>query len=96
MFIRNIPIYVSKMMFTIVAISYYLFPPSGYIHNNSYYLIDVTNQSTRWGVWSPSELNLNQSWSDEHGLNSLQILSYLLSAYRITSNNVYLKAFKVR
>jgi cell division inhibitor SulA len=58
--------------------------------------MDVTNQSTRWGVWSPSQLNLNRSWSDEHGLNSLQILSYLLSSYRITEKSIYLRAFMVR
>ena len=68
----------------------------GYIYNGSYDLIDVTNQSTRWGVWSPSQLNLNRSWSDEHGLNSLQILSYLLSSYRITGKSVYIRAFRVR
>ena len=70
-------------------------PPSGYIHKNSYDLVDVTNHSTRWGVWSPAQLNLNQSWSDEHGLNSLQILSYLLSAYRITGKSLYIGAFMV-
>ena len=75
---------------------YIMLPRTGYIHNNSFDLIDVTNQSTRWGVWSPDQLNLNQSWSDEHGLNSLQILSYLLSAHRITGKSVYFKAFMVR
>ena len=71
---------------------------TGYIKNNGYYLIDVTNQSTRWGVWgvwAPEQLNLNQSWSDERGLNSLQILSFLLSAYRITEKTDYLSAWKV-
>lgn len=68
---------------------------TGYIKTNGYYLIDVTNQSTRWGVWAPEQLNLNQSWSDERGLNSLQILSFLLSAYRITEKADYLSAWKV-
>ena len=66
-----------------------------YIKNNGYYLIDVTNQSTRWGVWAPEQLNLNRSWSDERGLNSLQILSFLLSAYRITKKTDYLSAWEV-
>jgi len=66
----------------------------GYIKDNGYYLIDVTNHSTQWGVWAPEQLNLNQSWSDERGLNSLQILSYLLSAYRITGKADYLTAWK--
>ena len=67
----------------------------GYIHNNSYYLIDVTNHSTRWGVWNPQPLNFNYSWSDEHGLNSLQIVTYLLSAYRLTGREEYLQAWAV-
>jgi hypothetical protein len=66
----------------------------GYIHNNSYYLIDVTNRSTRWGVWNPQPLNFNCSWSDEHGLNSLQIVTYLLSAHRLTGKAEYLQAWK--
>jgi hypothetical protein len=65
----------------------------GYIHNNSYYLIDVTNQSTTWGVWNPQPLNLNSSWSDEHGLNSLQITTFLLSAHRLTGREEYLQAW---
>ena len=68
---------------------------TGYIHNNSYYLIDVTNQSTTWGVWNPQPLNFNQSWCDEHGLNSLQIVTFLLSAYRLTGREEYLQAWTV-
>ena len=69
--------------------------PPGYIVSNDYYLIDVTNRSTRWGVWSPNQLNNNQTWADERGLNSLQILSHLLSVYRITDNPVYLQSWMV-
>ena len=57
--------------------------------------MDVTNQSTRWGVWAPEQLNLNRSWADDRGINSLQILSYLLSAFRITGKEKYLTAWKV-
>lgn len=59
------------------------------------YLIDVTNHSTRWGVWNPEQLNFNQSWADEHGLNALQALAFLLSAYRITGKAEYLTTWKV-
>ena len=61
---------------------------------NGYKLIDVTGQPTRWGVWSPDQLNLNQSWADEHGVNSLQILTFLLSAYHITKNDSYWSSWK--
>lgn len=69
---------------------------SGYIKRNKYYLIDVTGRPTRWGVWAPEQINFNQSWADEHGLNSLQILTYLLSAYRVTRKGDYLEGWLVR
>lgn len=72
------------------------FSTSGYIKQNKYYLIDVTGLPTRWGVWAPEQINLNQSWADEHGLNSLQILTYLLSAYRVTGKGDYLEGWLVR
>ena len=68
---------------------------AGHIMYNGYKLIDVTGQPTRWGVWSPDQLNLNQSWADERGLNSLQILSFLLSAYHVTKDGSYWKAWNV-
>ena len=58
-------------------------------------MLDVGNQSTHLGVWSPSQLNGNQSWADKKGLNSLQILTYLLSAYRITADSRFLHTWKV-
>ena len=67
----------------------------GHIVSNGYKLIDVTGRPTRWGVWSPDQLNLNQSWADEHGVNSLQMLTFLLSAYHITTNYSYWKTWKV-
>merc|ERR1711871_959507 len=35
------------------------------------------DHETRWGHWDPADLNGKFSWSDERGLNSLQIVSYL-------------------
>ena len=71
------------------------YPCTGHIVSNGYKLIDVTGQPTRWGVWSPDQLNLNQSWADEHGLNSLQMLTFLLSAFHVTKNNSYWNTWKV-
>lgn len=68
---------------------------TGHIVSNGYKLIDVTGEPTRWGVWSPDQLNLNQSWADEHGLNSLQMLTFLLSAYHVTKNYSYWNSWKV-
>jgi nicotinamidase-related amidase len=38
------------------------------------------------GKWSPEYLNHNLTWTDQNGLNSLQIVSWLLSAYRLTGD----------
>ena len=78
-----------------IHLPHFLFLLTDHIKSNGYYLIDVTNQSTRWGVWAPEQLNLNRSWADDRGINSLQILSFLLSAFRITGNEKYLSAWKV-
>ena len=71
-----------------------LFPPEN-IKDNNYTLKDITNRTTRWGVWTPSVINFNQTWGDEHGLNSLEILSGLLSAFRITGKVEYMEAWQV-
>ena len=47
-------------------------------------------------MWAPEQINFNQSWADEHGINSLQILTYLLSAYRVTGKEEYLEGWLVR
>ena len=66
-----------------------------YIRTNEYVLLDVTNQSTHWGAWSPAQLNGNHSWAGQRGLNSLQMLAYLLSAYSVTGHDRFLHAWKV-
>ena len=53
------------------------------IVRNGLVFIDVDGKHrTRWGVWDPSDMNGNWSWSDERGLNSLQVLSFLLSTLK--------------
>ena len=44
----------------------------------------------RWGHWAPQDLNDNADWNEERGVNSIQILSFLLAAYAYTGNDVYL------
>eukprot|EP00698_Gefionella_okellyi_P011765 TRINITY_DN3128_c0_g1_i6.p1 TRINITY_DN3128_c0_g1~~TRINITY_DN3128_c0_g1_i6.p1 ORF type:complete len:489 (-),score=112.82 TRINITY_DN3128_c0_g1_i6:47-1513(-) len=62
------------------------------ILKNNYYYIDVTGQPTRWGMWNPDVLNNDPDWQEERGLNSIQILAYLSSAYAVTGNVTYLHA----
>lgn len=65
-----------------------------YIVENNFMLIDVTGKPTTWGRWNPQYLEDTSSWYDEQGINSLQILSWLLSAYRITNDDFFLNAYQ--
>jgi hypothetical protein len=67
-----------------------------YIVKNDFFLVDVTGRPTTWGVWNPQVLNLNSSYSDERGLNSLQMLSFLLAAYRLSGDDSFTAAYQVR
>jgi hypothetical protein len=63
-----------------------------YIVENGFTLIDYTGKPTRWGIWSPEYINYNRSWSDQRGLNSLQILSWLSMAAEVTGDASLLDA----
>lgn len=60
-----------------------------YIIDNGYVLVDIDGKHTRWGVWAPERLNEDPHWAAERGINSLEILSYLKTAYHITGNEKY-------
>ena len=59
----------------------------GGIVKHDYELIDITGNATTWGRWSPQYVNDFRGYSDERGLQSLQILSYLSAATNMTSND---------
>ena len=56
------------------------------IINDGFVLKDITGLTTHWGVWAPKDLNGEFGWSDERGLNSLQMLSYLFAALKHSTN----------
>jgi hypothetical protein len=60
---------------------------------NNYYLIDKDGKPTRWGVWNPQDLNDSPDWVDDRGTNSLQMLSYLLLAYKLNGDPYFLDHF---
>lgn len=67
---------------------------TGGILTNDYYLIDpFTNAPTSWGYWGPVALNDNPEHYSERGSNSIEILSYLASAYSVTEDAKYKDAF---
>lgn len=46
----------------------------------------------RWGIWAPSYVNGLRSWSDQRGLNAMQMLSFLNAAYVVTGNATFMDA----
>lgn len=60
-----------------------------HILENNYKLRDADGEYTRWGNWNPDDLNRNDFWSDEHGTNALEMLSFLKSAYRMSGDEKY-------
>ncbi len=65
----------------------------GLIKNN-YNFIDIDGSHTRWGVWSPDQLNNDPDWSSEKSLNSFELLAYLKLAAGITENEKYEKEYR--
>ena len=66
------------------------------IVQNGYLLIGTNNRSTTWGKWSPEYVNKDRDFSDERGLQSLQILSFLSASLSVSSSSpdMFRKAFE--
>ena len=66
-----------------------------HILKHGYNLVDYDGTPTRWGHFSPDDMNRNEAWHSERGLNSYSILTYLAIASHITGDphyrEVYLK-----
>ena len=67
----------------------YLCAVVDHILENNYKLRDADGKYTRWGNWNPDDINRNDFWSDEHGTNALEMLSFLKSAYRMSGDEKY-------
>jgi hypothetical protein len=52
-------------------------------------LVDHDGTPTRWARYDPSELNFDTRWFYERGLNSLSMLSYLMTTAHITGDARY-------
>lgn len=64
---------------------------AGHILDNGYYLIDMDGLHTRWGVWAPERLN--GDWKPQQGLNSLEMLCILKTAWRLTDEDRFIAAY---
>lgn len=48
-----------------------------HIMTHNYRLCDIDGLPTTWGNWNPDELNRNDRWFNERGVNSFEMLSFL-------------------
>lgn len=60
-----------------------------YLMNHNYNFIDVDGKHTRWGVWSPDQLNRDPEWASEKSINSFELLAFLKFTYGITHDKKY-------
>jgi hypothetical protein len=58
-----------------------------------YTLVGESGKMTRWGVWGPQFINDDPTWTDQRGLNSIEILSHLKVAIHITGDAKYQAAY---
>jgi hypothetical protein len=57
---------------------------SAYIVASNFTLVDITGKATTWGHWDPPTLNSNRDWSDDRGINSLQVIGWIAAALNVT------------
>lgn len=65
----------------------------GIVRNNFTLVGAMSKHKTTWGRWDPEDLNDDPFWYDERGVNSNQILTYLVNAFAITEMEVFRDAF---
>ncbi|MDQ1257701.1 MAG: hypothetical protein QG656_2307, partial [Candidatus Hydrogenedentes bacterium] len=65
-----------------------------HIVSNGFVLVDIDGKHTRWGVWAPERLNGDPDWAAEQGINSLEILSYLKTAYHVSGDAKYQEQYE--
>lgn len=59
--------------------------------SHDFQLFDHDGKPTRWARFSPKELNADLNWAFDRGINSLSILSYLITTAHITGDDSYRK-----
>jgi hypothetical protein len=60
-----------------------------HIVRNDWYLVDHDGRPTRWGRWHPDYVNRFPPEVGDRRLNSVQIISFLQTAYHFTQREVY-------
>ena len=57
-------------------------------------LVDHDGTPTRWARFAPDDLNRNPAWSEERGLNSYSMLTYLSIAHHVTGEERYREVYR--
>ena len=65
-----------------------------HIIRNGWMLCDADGLPTSWAHWGPDDLNNNDLWLNEHGMNSLEILSFLKIVHHMTGEEKYNEAYR--
>lgn len=66
-----------------------------HIVSHDFNLVDHDGTPTRWSVYSPTALNRDPLWSEERGLKSLSLLSYLAATEHVTGDPKYREYIKL-
>jgi hypothetical protein len=72
-----------------IAIRNHVSKLMGALIKNNFNLIDVDGAHTRWGVWSPEQLNRDPDWASEKSLNSFELLAFLKFAAAVTGEEKF-------
>jgi hypothetical protein len=61
-----------------------------HILTHDWYLIGENHTHTTWGIWNPIHVNDDSGFQEDRGLNSLQILAFLLQIYGYSGDERFL------
>jgi hypothetical protein len=61
-----------------------------HILTHNWYLIGENHNHTTWGIWNPIQINNDSFYQESRGLNSLQILAFLLQTYAYSGDERFL------
>ena len=65
-----------------------------HILENDGYLIDCDGKPTSWACWNEHALNSDSMWMWEKGVNSLEMLNFLMVSYHMSGDEKYLNKYK--
>jgi hypothetical protein len=63
---------------------------TSHILTHDWYLFGENHTHTTWGIWNPIYINNNSDFQVDRGLNSLQILAFLLQTYAYSGDERFL------